>query len=176
MLSNLLKIAIRNVLDRKRTSLLNIIGLALSMSVCMVIIVIITDQTSYDNFNTKADRIYRITTINTLKLTTNYTILDDAVILNRLFLGLGMFKDININIYGLYASSSFFNVFDFGLEKGNPATALVEPFSIILKEDVARKFFGTKDPMGKTFQVEKLGYFKVTGILKKNRRQITYSI
>lgn len=155
------------------------------MSVCMVIIVIITDQTSYDNFNTKADRIYRITTINTLKynryvdrfattayplaeeLTTNYTILDDAVILNRLFLGLGMYNGININIYGLYASSSFFNVFDFVLEKGNPATALVEPFSIILTEDVARKFFGTEDPMGKTFQVENLGYFKVTGILKK---------
>jgi putative ABC transport system permease protein len=195
MIKNYLLTAFRNILRHKGFSFINIFGLALSMSVCMLIIVIILDQFKYDDFVTKKDRIYRIESIDNessyalnkyastvyplyQELITNYDLVEDAVLLNNRFEGNGLFNETRISFNGFYATESFFNVLDFELENGPYKNELKEPYSIVLTNEVAKKFFGEEDPIGKFISVDSLGEFEVTGILKKpaNKSQFQFDI
>jgi len=183
MIRNYLLTAFRNILRHKGFSFINIFGLALSMSVCMLIIVIILDQFKYDDFITKKDRIYRIESIDNEssyalnksastvyplynELITNYDLVEDAVVLCNRFRGRGLYNETRLPIDGFYANESFFNLFDFELENKIYQNELKEPFSIILCEETAKKFFGDENPIGKFLSVDTLGEFKVTGIVK----------
>ncbi len=131
MIRNYLITAFRNVIRYKGFSLINIFGLSLSMSVCMLIIVVIMDQYSYDEIHTKKERIYRIQQVDSLsdiplkmasnpyalgiELRDNYAIAEKVVILNNTFGGEGLYNDTRLDINGLYTSSAFFDVFDFQL-------------------------------------------------------------
>jgi len=185
MIRNYLLTAYRNILRHKGFSIINIIGLAISMSVCMLIIVIIIDQFRYDKFVTKAGRIYRIESINNeskysmrnfasttyplfTELTTKYTVVEDAVVLNNNLNGTAIYNETRIPINGFYASSSFFKLFEFTLSDDSEKEPLTEPYSIILNEETAKKYFKDENPMGKFLQIDSLGEFKVTGIVKDN--------
>jgi len=190
MIKNYLLTAFRNILRHKGFSFINIIGLALSMSVCMLIIVIIIDQFKYDNFVTKRDRIYRVESINNEskssinitkyasttyplydELTNNYALVEDAVIINTNFHRDGIYNENKFPIHGFYVNESFFPMFDFELTKESFPNPLKEPFSIVLKENIAKKYFADENPIGKFLQIDTLGNFKVTGIIPESKKK-----
>lgn len=179
MLKNYLVVAFRNLRKYKGFSAINVLGLAVSMSVCLLIIALVKDQKSYDQFHEQADRIYRI--ISTVEqsygtfdmatspgplapaLLAESPAVEQAVRFTKMG-GNATYGDQTFQLSGLYAEPSFFEVFDFTLARGNPVTALETPFSLILSPESAQKFFGTEDPLGKVIHRDGLGDFVVTGV------------
>jgi len=187
MIKNYLLTAFRNVLRYKGFSLINIFGLALSMSVCMVILVVIQDQLSYDEIHLKKDRIYRVQHADSLsgisikmastpyalgpELRDNYAIAEQVVILNNTFRGEGLYNDTRLHLNGMYTNSGFFDVFDFELQRGSSAGILDEPYSIVLSSETAKKFFGDVDPVGKFIEIDTLGAYEVKGVLAETKQK-----
>ncbi len=187
MLKNYLLSAFRNVLRYKGFSLINIFGLSLSMSVCMLIIVVIMDQYSYDKMHTKSDRIYRVQQVDSLDFTSlkvasnpyplgttlrdNYAVAEKVVILNDNFRGEGLYKDTRLELNGMYTGSGFFNLFDFTLENGAPEGILDEPYTMVLSRETADKFFGDEDPVGKFIEIDTLGAYEVKGVVAKTKQK-----
>lgn len=164
MIRNYLKIAIRNILRHKVFSFINIFGLALSMSVCLLIILMLSDLNKYDQFHTHKNRIYRIisknlksggpyyaTTTMPLKevLLNEYDGIEMAVGLKSFVGGDFRYGETITSIAGHYVDEDFFKVFSFELEQGNPETALKEPFSLVLTSESAQKLFKNENPIGK---------------------------
>lgn len=181
MVKNYIIIAIRNLWKNKTISFINIFGLAVSMSVCLMLILIVADQFSYDNYHSKKDRIYRIITDRYQRnaelwstATTPYPLSDVLsshesiemmAVIKDGFSGVTTWKQQEIPFEGLYTTSSFLEIFDFPLKQGNRATALSSPNSVVLKKDLAEKIFGAKDPINEVVTVEGKGDFIVTGVL-----------
>ena len=192
MIKNYLLTAFRNVWRYKGFSLINIIGLSLSMSVCMLIIAVIQDQLSYDRMHTKSDRIYRVQQVDSLaniplkiasnpyplgiELRDHYAVAEKVVILNNNFNGEGIYNDTRLALNGMYANTEFFDVFDFRLKEGFTGGILDEPYSMVLTEETARKFFGEEDPMGKFIEIDTLGSYEVKGVIAdtKNKSHIQF--
>jgi len=187
MIKNYLLTAFRNVLRYKGFSLINIFGLSLSMAVCMLIMVVIQDQYSYDQIHTKSERIYRVQQVDSLDFTSlkiasnpyplgvelrdNYAIAEKVVILNNNFNGEGLYKDTRLELNGLYTSTEFFDVFDFKLEEGSALGILDEPYTMVLSRETADKFFGEADPLGKFIEIDTLGAYEVKGVVAKTREK-----
>jgi len=189
MFRNYIKTAIRSLLRHRFFSAINVFGLAVSMALSMVIIMLVADQMMYDRYNTKRDRIYRINsitlgqqgqTMNETATTTlplkqelleNYTGIEKAVRIVRGFgnLWVELEQNVNIPVAGYYADPEILDVFEYELEYGNPKTALVEPFSVVLTKKAAKKLFKQENPLGETFKVGEEGLYKVTGILKETK-------
>ncbi|HRI60783.1 MAG TPA: ABC transporter permease, partial [Saprospiraceae bacterium] len=185
MLSNDVKIAWRNFRKYKFFSALNVIGLALSMSASLLIITIVRNQFGYDKFHPAPERTYRLVTEAIRKeggsekyASTPYplgTALRNDFAVAEAVTSLGLRApngDVTVagrtlQIRSLYADPAFFHVFGFQLEAGNTATALTEPFSMVLTKETAIKFFGNENPLDKTLDIRGYGQFKVTGILQK---------
>jgi putative ABC transport system permease protein len=184
MLKNILTTALRNILRHRTFSLINLIGLSVSMSLAMLIILIVKEQYTFDNFHRDSDRIYRVNT-RAIKvegytwdlasaplplgnaISDHYTFTEKVVRVNRFFLGDVTHGNVNVPMQGLLVDPSFLEVFTFPLLKGNPATALTEPNSLILTQQAAEKIFGKSDPLGQTLSVSGYGDFIVTGVLKE---------
>ncbi|MCP4310626.1 MAG: FtsX-like permease family protein [Bacteroidetes bacterium] len=187
MIKNYLRTAFRNVLRHKGFSLINILGLSLSMSVCMLIIVVIQDQLSYDEMHIKKHRIYRVQQVDSLsnislniasnpyalgvELRDNYAIADQVAILNNTFKGEGLYNDTRLGISGLYAGTEFFDVFDFQLKLGTVEQILDEPYTMVLSRETASKFFGDEDPIGKFIEIDTLGAYEVKGVVAKTNKK-----
>ena len=183
MIRNYLLTAFRNVIRYKGFSLINIFGLSLSMSVCMLIIVVILDQFSYDKMHTKSKRIYRVQQVDSLfemslkmasnpyalgiELRDNYAIAEKVVILNNTFGVEGLYNDTRLSFNGLYTSSDFFDVFDFQLQDGSVEGILDEPYTLVLSWETADKFFGDEDPIGKFIEIDTLGAYEVKGVMAR---------
>ena len=184
MIGNYLKITFRTLLKHRVFSIINIAGLALSMSICLMIIIFIKDQKSSDGFHEKKDRIVRVyTTDRNIEhsevkgwattpglmapyLLANVSCVEDVVRVRMM--GASVLKtETAMTVSGLYAEPSFFRIFSFLLKDGDPETALNHPNSIVISEETAHKFFGDDDPMNKTLTLENMGDFMVTGILKE---------
>lgn len=188
MLKNYLKVTWRNIRKAKVFSVINILGLAVSMAVCLLIILFIYDQQSYDRFHENKDHIYRLnTSYNSYSnqqfenYATSPTILTEP--LQNQFPGIELVSNIQGNfsgeiryqettvpLSGIYADTTFFDIFSFKLVKGNTNTALKEPGSIILTEKSAQKIFGNRDPMGKVITALGNRDFTVTGIMQNDYR------
>ncbi|MGD8427901.1 MAG: ABC transporter permease [Balneolaceae bacterium] len=186
MLLNYLKVTWRNIKKHKSFSLINILGLAASMSVCLLIILFIVDQKSYDQFNTKANRIYRITSYyksagnyNPIdfatspadladKLNNNYPNVEQAIHIRGGYTGEMKYGDDTFKVEGLYTEPAFFDLFDFKLLEGDSKTALSKPGSIILSQKTAQKIFGEKEPIGQLITGLGDREYTVTGIIDKN--------
>ena len=180
--------AFRNLFRNKGFSFINIFGLSLSMSVCMLIIVIIQDQYSYDTQHTRADRIYRVQSIDNMsnsslnrfgstafplaqELSDNYPFIEDVAFIRNSFGGDAVFGSSRFELSGLYVNSSFFRVFDFELINPISEDIFDEPFKMVLREEVAEKFFGDKDPLGQFLEVDSIGTFEIVGIVKKTGKK-----
>jgi len=183
MFLNYFKIAFRNMLKQKSYSIINISGLALGIAVCVMISLYVRAELSYDMFNERADRIYRLerqsldpngavrNTGNTLA--PSFTILLEkdfpefehiARIYhspNRVEYDEKSFLEGNI----FYAEDDIFEIFTLPMVKGNPETALKEPFSIVLSQSTAQKYFGTEDPIGKNVEILDQSY-SITGVIE----------
>ena len=189
MIINYFKIAIRNILKNKLFTFINVFGLALSMSVGLILILIMTDFLRSDQFNVNKDRIYRVVTKSgserygtspkpvTDELVKNYPGVEKHVILTRKS-GMIMYNQNNIEAEGFYASPEFFEVFSYNLEAGNKADVLTEPFSIVLTKELAVKLFKDENPVGKTIKFEDTGEFRITGVIdnKKPRSHFNFEI
>jgi putative ABC transport system permease protein len=176
--------ALRNILKHRSFSLINVFGLSASMAVCMLIILVVQDQLSYDNFHKHRDRIFRIQSKNNLskiaiskfasttwplarELKDNYPFVEETVALNNRFEGEGIFNEKRFRVSGFFATSSFFNLFDFRLKNNLAVNPLEEPYSIVLTEELSNKFFRDSDPVGKTIIFDSYGSLKVTGVFAK---------
>jgi putative ABC transport system permease protein len=184
MLINYLKIAFRNLLRQKMFSFINIFGLALSMSVCLLVLLHIKDQVGYDKFHPQSDRIYRITTKvtnregNSFKLATtplplantlsnDYDLLDQAVRIYPAGSKLVSAAGKKLTVHSAFTDPAFFHVFGFTLQSGSAGNALTEPNSIVLSKTTAERFFGNSPAAGQILSFAELGDFRVTGIMEK---------
>jgi putative ABC transport system permease protein len=164
MFFNYIKAGIRNLLKYKAFSFINVFGLAAAMAVGMLIILMLADQKSHDQFNEKKDRTYRILTDRkdwrhpyaTSPVPLAATVMADypiAETVTHLVQGVGgdaRYKEEIVEMRGYFADTSFFSVFSFALERGDRATVLAAPNSLILTHEMAKKLFKEDDPIGKT--------------------------
>ena len=171
MIKNYFKVAWRNLIKYKAFSFINIFGLAVAMSVSMLMILMFADQLSYDNYHKNKERIYRIATtpLNqerlraTIpfpvagKLASDFPAVEDAVFLRRGFGGDAVYDLRYAEIKGYFSTSSFFKVFSYDLEYGDAATALQKPGSIVISHKAAEQLFGKQDPLGKTIKFSDRG-------------------
>lgn len=184
MLKNIIITSLRNFFRNRSFSIINLIGLSVSMSLGMLIIMIIQDQLSFDAFHKDADRVYRINTqvlhpdwgkIEFAStplplgeaLKDEYSLAENTVRINSELYGDVNYKNITVPVRGLFIDPSFLEVFNFPLEQGSPANALQGPNSLILTQHSAEKIFGIDDPIGQTLTIGKLGNFTVTGVLSE---------
>jgi putative ABC transport system permease protein len=184
MIGSYIKTSGRSILRNKLFSAINIIGLAISMSVGLLVIAMLNDTYSYDKFHKNHHRIYRVISQyqymdrkdDDFNATTSLKAArairesmagpEDVAILRRDFSGDVTFKEKTVPLEGFWASESLFDVFSFELLQGNPATALKAPFSVIMTEKSALKLFGTTDVLGRTVSLNKDREYTITGILK----------
>jgi putative ABC transport system permease protein len=186
MLESYLKIALRNVVRHKAFSILNAFGLALGMSVSLLLISFYAYVSSFDDFHAQKENIYRV--ISTLekglrrddlasapaalakKLQDEYVGTSEIIRINSSFSGEIVSDKLNLPVQGYYADANFFSVFDFEMIRGNPRTALSMPNSIVLTESLAKKISTSGDLLGHSIEIEGIGNFEVTGIIKDQRR------
>ncbi len=187
MLKNYLKITLRHLRKNPAYSFINIVGLALGMACGILILLYVQDELWFDRFHTKADRIYRVTETRpapdhgerhfpfTMGPTAPALMADFPEVIksvrmrSRAGMGRVTVQHGEKRFYEgdhLFTEPSFFEIFDFELALGNPATALQEPRSVVLTQAAAQKYFGKENALGLVLKVERFGDFKVTGIAK----------
>lgn len=171
MFKNYFKVGIRNILKYKMFSFINVFGLAVAMSVCMLIIMMLADQKSFDNFHSEKDRIYRILGTPVIgswpyatvpvplaeTLEQEYPIVEEAVYLRRGVGGDASFNQKTVELKGYFTTSSFFDIFSFPLLEGEESSALSMPNSIVISQEKAYQLFNDKNPIGKQIKFEDRG-------------------
>ena len=183
MFQRYIVIAFRNLRRQRLFTFINIAGLAVSMTVCLVVLISERRTFSYDNFHPAEARTWRVTSQALTPdgkryhmascplplgdaLKTNYAAVEQVATLYGVLSGEGIINKKKINVRGAFATPSFFGVFGFKLAAGNPRTALTIPNSIVLTAETAQRFFGVNDPMGKVIQFDRFGSFIVSGVLQ----------
>jgi ABC-type antimicrobial peptide transport system permease subunit len=183
MLRNYFTIAFRNLQRNKAYTLINILGLALSMACGILIFTLVQYHLSFDTFHSHADLIYRIVTDHRISPMPNvpnplgkefreeYTFAQKVA---RIFTVEGKvitiqdgnetkkFKEDEV----AFAESDFFDIFFYPLLRGDKNTALAQLNTAIITEKIARKYFESEDPVGKTFRLDNRIDFTITGVLK----------
>lgn len=177
-------VALRNLVRNKLYSLLNIIGLAIGIACCILIMLYVQDELSFDRFHDNADRIVRVSTHFQIKeremnfattafvqgpmLKESFPEIENYSIFNR-YRGrrIVQYKDKRFSEEKfLWAEASLFDVFTFKLLKGNPKDALLKPNSVVITQEMAKKYFGTENPVGKSLRVHNDTIYKVTGVVE----------
>lgn len=182
MFSNYLKIAVRNLLRNKVYSAINIVGLAIGVASCILIFLYVQDELSYESNFSKSDRIARIvgevvfeghkdefavTPAALAPAVTEFANIEAATQFNRAGKQTIWYNDQTFSDDGLiFADSAFFEVFDYEMVAGNPATALDAPRTIVLTEALAEKIFGgPEQAMGEVLKFSRDSY-TVTGVYR----------
>lgn len=187
MIRNYLKIAWRYLVRNKVYSFINITGLSFGLACAMLIILYTKDELSYDRFHKNGEQIYRITVDNKNpdgsnessfastgyfqgpRFSTAIPEIKSFVRLQSRQMDIKEGTEVKSREFH-YVDPNFFSVFTFPLISGNPATALVQPNSIVISEEVAKRYFGKQDPMNKILQVKTGDNFEnyiVSGVAKK---------
>ena len=180
MFKNYLRVALRGLRRQKGYAALNVVGLAVGVACCLFLLLFVRDELSYDRFHTDADAVYRVNLYfepADALVGVSPTIV--APLLKREFPE--VLASTRVEPHGgvvraderifddndfYFADSTFFAVFDgFSLLKGDSRTALVRPFTVVLTESTAKKFFGDADPLGKTIVRNNEEEYEVTGIV-----------
>jgi len=183
MFRNYLKVALRNLWKNKAFSAINIIGLSAGLAVCLLIVLYVKDELSYDKHNTQAENIYRLDAdifFNGTQFISSVSPAPLAPMLKKdypqvvQYVRLRNFGDIRIkkdnqniqNHNAVFADSTFFQVFSIPMIAGNRLTALNEPNSIVIDETTAKKYFASTDVLGKTLYVDNSVNCKITGVIR----------
>ena len=193
MLKNYLLLAFRNLQKRKIFSIINIFGLALGIAACLVILKYIDFETSYDNFFRNSNHLFRVNRLlyqNGEKLFGGYNTsygLGPAMQASlpeiRRYIRVHPMYGGSVISYqpptgdivafhednALMVDSTFLRAFDFPAIEGNPSLALDQPYSIVITEQTAKRYFGNDDPMGKSLNLTGgwlTGNYIVTAVLK----------
>lgn len=183
MLLNYFKIGFRNLRKHRLFAFINIVGLAVSMTVGLIIISMVRDLLLFDNFHENKANIYRVISDVQYKgynrpdakatctmpladiLENNHAAIKEVVRIRKYFGGEASTNNKVIPISGYYTDANFFKVFSFDILKGNKKTMLNDPFSIVLTQSTADKLFESNDPIGELINIGSYGEFKVTGII-----------
>ena len=183
MFKSYLKIGWRNSVKNKGLFAINTAGLSIGIATCLIIMLFVVDELSFDRYNEKADRIVRVV----LRGKVNGEIIKEAVTPAPVASTLkSEFPEVvegtRLRRYGspkiqyqnvtyrngklAFVDPNFFNVFTLHFLKGDPKTALLEPHTIVLTKDEAAKYFGSEDPINKLLEFKDSGeQFKVTGVI-----------
>jgi putative ABC transport system permease protein len=183
MIRNYLKTAYRSLLKNKGFTAINVLGLALGLATCLLIVFYVFDELSYDHYNKNIDRIYRVNSaIRFGGISNTYAVspAPTAAALKSDFpeveqvvrfrsKGGNQVKKSTQNIQEdmmLYADPSVFSVFTLPMIDGNPATALKDPHTVVITETIAKKYFNKTDVVGQTLVFNDTSLYKVTGVIK----------
>ncbi|MCJ7682128.1 MAG: ABC transporter permease [Candidatus Aminicenantes bacterium] len=187
MFKNYLITALRNFNRYRGYSLINLLGLAIGMACCIIILIYVQDEFSFDHYAEFSDRIFRVVmdfetpdrgAVSIARtpppwapsLADDYPEVESYVRFKTplvSWLVSDEEKDRRFHEKGFYfADASVFEFFNLELIKGNPATALVEPRTIVLTEETARRYFGDENPIGKILRLDNQYNFEVTGLMK----------
>ncbi len=178
MLRNFFKIAWRNLWKHRLFTLINVVGLGLAMAMCLLIIIQVQSGFEKDSFHPYPDRTYRILSDVTNpdgrtfslastpvpladKLKQEQSSVEEVAQVIRGFGGSFSNRVKSLSAWGHYVSPGYFKIFNFPLEKGQPAIA---PYTVVLSHETAARFFGNIDPVGKTLEQKDIGTFTVTGV------------
>lgn len=185
MFRNYVKIAFRNLMKYKFISFINLFGLTVGLSCCLLIFIYVIHELSFDKYNTNADRVYRVTRqfnspegkvwlhLGTISPPFGPLLKNDfpeIEKMTRLFqfgptpmrVGDKIFNETEAFI----ADENLFDVFTIAVIKGNSKKALSDPYSVMLSEEKAKRYFGNEDPMNKTIRVLNQYDLRVTGLYK----------
>ncbi len=182
MFRHYIQVAIRSLLRKKAYTATTVFGLSVGLASCLLILVFVTDELSYDQYHSRKDRIYRLAThvggstfegiakvngpwgpaalqeIPELQSMTRFVMAGQMLMENQKL----RFYEPN----GFYADSTALKIFSFELIGGDPETALTEPNSIVLTPTLANKYFPEENAVGRTLRLDGDTEVKVTGILK----------
>jgi putative ABC transport system permease protein len=182
MLRNLIKTAIRHIVKHPGYSFLNILGLAIGILSALFLVIYVSDEVSYDRYNKKADRIYRVSskitepddqfTWNVAQIPFGPQAVQDypeiQAFVRFIPINRTLFKYEDKEYYEegfYYVDSTLFDIFTYKVIKGEVKSALIEPDKIILTETAAGRYFGSDDPIGKTITSAD-NTFEVTGVIE----------
>jgi len=184
MFKNYLKIALRNIKRHKGYSIINIAGLSVGLMCCILILLYVKYEFSYDRYHENADNIYRVV----MKFPGIVYMGSDMYNASPGGLKAALMEDFPEVIYAtratrrrayiyyknnpfeergmFFVDPEFFKIFSFPLISGDPETAVKEPFSMLITQKIAKKYFGNEDPVGKIINVGRKYDYMVTGILE----------
>ncbi|MFA9453921.1 MAG: ABC transporter permease, partial [Candidatus Aminicenantaceae bacterium] len=183
MAGSYLKIVHRNLVRHRSYSLINLFGLTLGITCCILILAYVGYELSYDGYHAQADQIFRVAARLTDMGQTREVTFSPAPVgstmvqdypevlasvrfmptVKRVF----KFEDrVFFQERVFYADQSVFEVFSFEMTKGDPDTALEAPFTMVLTETMARKYFGDQDPVGRSVNWDNKFDYTVTGVVK----------
>lgn len=182
MVKNYLKITLRNIKKHKAYSLINITGLAIGMACCILIVLFIRDEQSYDKHHQDLNRLYRVTMhykgnwevdfayvgppVGPI-LKRDFPQVEQAARLQRIYRpvvrhGQKMFYENR----GFWAENEIFKILTFTFLEGDPASALARPNTLALSENTAKKYFGSENPIGKILKID-ADDFEVTAVFEE---------
>jgi putative ABC transport system permease protein len=184
MLRNYLKTALRNLWKRKSFSFINIVGLAIGMAVSFLILLYVLNEVTYDRFHANYANIYRIATkldaqgrhfeVGSVPAPLGPALVDqfpEVVRAARLRESGTRIVAYEEKLYEedkiFHADPDIFDVFTISIVRGNPESWLQAPFNMVVTEEMAEKYFGDADPIGKTVKVNNRYTYTVTGVVKK---------
>jgi len=183
MIKNYLKVTFRNIGKYKAYSLINIAGLAIGLAACVLILLYVQDELSFDTYHEQGDQIYRVildaAVMDQTIVTTNTSAPMAAVLIEEYpeVLNSTRFNEagrvlISYEEHRFYeerfywADSTVFDIFTFPLVKGNPATALTQPNTVVISEEMAQKYFGEEEPVGKQLRYDNRVDYEITGVFQ----------
>lgn len=183
MIKNYFKVAMRSLLKNKFYSLLNITGLAIGIASCLMILLFVADELSYDTYYDNSENTYRLTMAGALNgsafdlavvgPSVGKALLDDypeVIDFGRFRQRGSPFIRFGENIFKeekfVWADHSIIDIFGINLVQGDPETALTAPRSLVMSETAAKKYFGNADPVGRIVEFGTARDYKVTGVYK----------
>lgn len=181
MLKNYLSTAARSFIRRKGLSFINLLGLSTGLACCLLILVYVQREASFDAFHPDADRIYRIINEDSLGASLNRNAISLGLLAPRLEESIASI-DASVRIHNrggviksgselfrendfIWADSNVFSIFDFPLAQGHPESALTRPNTVVLSRELASRLFGDTNPIGETITVDSKYTLEVTGVL-----------
>lgn len=182
MLKNYLKISLRNLANSKAYSLINVLGLAIGLTCCLLIMLYVKQELTFDQFHENAERIYRIGVENTYPDRVSYYSQTPAPLapafrldypeiehLTRVYFAMPLLMSAAdkriIESDVIFAEKDFFNIFTFPVIAGDPHDLLAEPDAIVLTKSMAHKYFGDENPVGRVLRCNNKYDFKVKAVV-----------
>jgi putative ABC transport system permease protein len=184
MIKNYLKTAVRNLFKHKGYTFINILGLAIGMAACLLILLFVRHELSYDGYHQNSDRIYRVAmaarwggrdfdiavvpAATAKTMLTDFPEVEDAVRFRQRGDYIVQYKDQSFREEKIiFTDTTFLKLFSIPLLQGDADSALTDPYSIVLSRKTAQKYFRDEDPLGKTLKLDIRYDYKVTGIFEE---------
>ena len=184
MFRNYLTVILRHLFRHRGYSAINVLGLAIGLASCILIMLYVQDELSYDQHHERKDRIYRIAVSMTAEGRTDEwartpsawapVLMEEYPEIERFTRWkppnsswlIGYNEKSYEEKFFIFADSTIFDIFTIPLVQGNPGTALAEPHTVVVSETMAKLIFGNENPMGKVVSADDTYMFTVTGIMR----------